>query len=395
MTNTSVQLKSITQPQAVADESSIQGTPRTRTTTANVPIVNQELQTNSSERNLTVTSKGRTTVIIASVTLITTISTLLNGLTTVALPTMAHELSIPEGLLLWPTSIQALTTGCTLLISGSLADALGPRLMYLTGSVLQAGMILGCGLSKNATQLILFRGLSGIALSLCLPSVVSIITASFVGKRRNMAFATMGGGQPIGFAIGLVLGGVLTGTIGWRWGFHLSAILDIAIVAVAFWGLPKEIDSPRDADGAFSRSWSQKLARLRSDVDWVGASIASASLAMLSYALAAVTGNTSDIREPSTITVLTIAVALIPAFIWWVGKQEKRGKPALIPNSLWRNKSFTTICLAVFLTWGAFNSLETILTFFFQDVQELNTVLANACCWSGLECLNGWAGAPG
>ena len=97
----------------------------------------------SLERTDTVTSKSRTAVIIASVTLITTISALLNGLTTVALPTIADELKIPEGLLLWPSSIQALTNGCSLLLSGSIADALGARFMYLVGCVLQAGFVLG------------------------------------------------------------------------------------------------------------------------------------------------------------------------------------------------------------------------------------------------------------
>ena len=226
------------------------------------------------------------TVIIASVTLITAITTLLNGLTTVALPTMARELNIPEGLLLWPSSIQALTTGCSLLLAGSIADALGARFMYLIGCVLQAGFLLGCGLSQTSAEIILFRGLSGIALSFCLPSAVAIITRSFVGKRRDFAFAAMGGGQPVGFAVGLALGGVLTDSIGWRWGFYFSAIFDAAICAVAIWGLPSSIDSPTGEEGAADLTWAQKWQQLKDDIDWVGAIISSLSLAMLSYVFA-------------------------------------------------------------------------------------------------------------
>lgn len=240
----------------------------------------------SLERTVTVTSKSRTAIIITCVTLITAISTLLNGLTTVALPTMAKELDIPEGLLLWPSSIQALTNGCTLLIAGSVSDALGSRFMYLLGCVLQAGFVLGCGLSRTTTQIILFRGLSGVALSFCLPSAVSIITRSFVGKRRDFAFAAMGGGQPIGFAVGLALGGVLTDSIGWRWGFYMAAIIDGAIFAVALWGLPRGIDAPPDSQGAADFTWGQKFEQLKHDIDWVGAIIASISLASLSYVFA-------------------------------------------------------------------------------------------------------------
>jgi MFS family permease len=273
--------------------------------------------------------------------------------------------------------MQALTTGCTLLLSGTIADALGSRFMYLVGTVLQAGFILGCGLARNAAELILFRGLSGIAVSLCLPSAVSIITGSFVGKRRDMAFASMGGGQPVGFSIGLALGGVLTDTIGWRWGFYLAAILDAIVLGVAIWGLPREIDeraADPDSSSPATTTWREKLDRLKTEIDWVGAIIASTSLATLSYAFASITGNTADIRQPVTIALLSIAIALVPMFIFWVGRQERLGKPAIIPNSLWRNRTFTTICIAVFLTWGSFNALETILTFYFQRVQDLSAI---------------------
>lgn len=145
----------------------------------------------SLERTATVTSTSRTVIIIASVTLTTGISTLLNGVTTVALPHMASELHIPDGLVFWPSSIQALTSGCSLLLAGSICDALGSRFMYLVGCVLQAAFILGCGLARTSAQIILFRALSGIAVSFCLPSAVAIITRSFVGKRRDLAFASM------------------------------------------------------------------------------------------------------------------------------------------------------------------------------------------------------------
>ena len=227
MSRTSIDLVTITHPQAVAKSgarrpstaSHISSFTRGPSTTGNVSTASlashDDLDAYGGEgleRTVTITSKTRTAAIITSVTLITGISSLVNGLTTVALPTIAAELGIPDSLLLWPSSIQSLTGGCTLLLSGSIADALGARFMYLTGCVLQAGFLLGTGLSHTTTQLILFRGLSGVALSFCLPSAVSIITSSFVGKRRDMAFASMGGGQPVGFGVGLALGGFLTHT---------------------------------------------------------------------------------------------------------------------------------------------------------------------------------------
>lgn len=145
--------------------------------------------------------------------------------------------------------------------------------MYLTGCILQSGFTLACGLARTGTQLIVFRALAGIAISFCLPSAVSIITTTFPeGKRRNIAFASMGGGQPIGFSLGLALGGVLSDTIGWRWGFHIAAILNTAVLVVGIFGLPKVNDKQ-------PHMWS----RLKNDIDWIGIVIGSASLAMLSY----------------------------------------------------------------------------------------------------------------
>lgn len=89
------------------------------------------------------------------------------------------------------------------------------------------------------------------------------------------------------------------------------------------------------------------------------------------------TNSTSHIREPATIAILATGIILIPAFIFWVGRQEKLGRPAVIPNSLWRNRIFTAICLNVFITWGTFNASEQLLTFIFQDVQKVSPLQAS------------------
>lgn len=93
----------------------------------------------------------------------------------------------------------------------------------------------------------------------------------------------MGGGQPIGFSLGLALGGVFADSIGWQWGFHIAAIINTVIFVVALWGLPKNIGE------AAAVSWQ----RLAYDIDWVGAALASISLAMFSYVLAYVIPRTS------------------------------------------------------------------------------------------------------
>lgn len=148
------------------------------------------------------------------------------------------------------------------------------------GTLLQTAFLLGCGLSRTAFEIILFRGLSGIAASFCLPSAVSIITSSFTGRYRDMAFAFMGGGQPAGFILGLVVGGVLTDAASWRVGFYASSAVTAITFVLILWGLPS---SPEDARVS---TWKQTWQQIAHDIDWIGAVISSTFLGIMSYVLA-------------------------------------------------------------------------------------------------------------
>lgn len=89
------------------------------------------------------------------------------------------------------------------------------------------------------------------------------------------------------------------------------------------------------------------------------------------------TGNITNIRSPKSISCLTIGAALLPVFALWSHRQEKLGNAVLIRNSLWSNKSFTSICVNVFLSWGALSATEIFITFLFQDVQGLSATAAS------------------
>lgn len=310
-------------------------------------------------------SRARASIIIATVAGVTFLSALGSGLLTVGLPRIATDLNLANNLLLWPASVYALTAACTLLASGAVADVVGNRPVFLTGCALSSAFTLGCSLSRTGIQLIVFRALQGTASSLCMPTAVSLITNSFpTGRRRNMAFAFLGGGFPIGFALGLVLGGFLVDSIGWRSGYYISCAINVLIFVGAFFSVP----SPKVTEGDHRRK------RLVRDIDWIGIAIASACIAMLSYVFAMVTAGASTIRHPSNIALLAITVVLMPSFVFWVGRQEKLGKPAIIPNSIWRKAEFTAICIAVLLCWAQFNAFSYFATLFIQDIQHVSAL---------------------
>jgi MFS family permease len=148
--------------------------------------------------------------------------------------------------------------------------------MYLLGTFLQSAFTLACGLAQDSLQLLVFRALAGIAIAFCLPSAVSLITLYFPhGKRRNLAFAAMGSGQPIGFSVGLAVGGVLADGPGWRVSFYIAAAVNTIFLGIGVFGLPKSPQQYKDL-----------LARLATEVDWPGALALSTSLGLLSYVFA-------------------------------------------------------------------------------------------------------------
>lgn len=181
----------------------------------------------------------------------------------------------------------------------------------------------------------------------------------------------MGGGQAVGFGLGLVLGGVCADTIGWRWGFFGAAIVNCVVLALAVWALPKSADG-----GPIERV---KLRRLAHDIDWFGALLISTSLALLSYELSVATSSDADqtMRAPVNIVLLCVAVALLPASSLWMGRQTRLGRPALVPNALWKNVPFTAVCICVFLLWGSLNASEQFTALYLEDILDKSTLTSS------------------
>jgi len=268
----------------------------------------------------------------------------------------------------------SLSNGCCLLLAGSLADFLGNRPINLIGCFLMGVFILACSVAQTGIQLILFRTFQGVATSMCLPTAFSILTDTMpIGKRRNIGFACLGLGQPLGFSVGLVLGGIFqaSATLGWRFGYYLCAGASFLLMAVNYFKLPK--DKLREP---------VTIRRLQTEIDWIGILLSSACLGIISYVFSsvlfprtnlsripnsdlcysAITDSPSNIRHPDNIALLCVAGSMIPAFWYWMRWREQSGKTALIPNSLWKNTAFASICVMVLFSWAVLNGTETILS---------------------------------
>lgn len=205
-------------------------------------------------------------------------SSAVNGLVVVGLPAITADLAIPQELSLWPTSVASLANASTLLLAGSIADSIGPRKVNLTGGFVSGAFMLGAGFSQNGSQLVAMRALQGIGYAMHLASSVAIITSILPrGRSRNIGFACLGLSQPLGFSFGLVIGGVLQNAIGWRAGWYIYGALTILCTIVAIFATPKQVASP---------SVKESLRNAKEKVDWIGALLATAFMALLSYLFA-------------------------------------------------------------------------------------------------------------
>jgi MFS family permease len=287
-----------------------------------------------------------------NVSCITLLSSMLAGILVVALPTMARDIGLSDALLLWPASVSALSCGCTLLLSGSIADVVGGRKMYLAGVFCLTLTTIACGVGRTGIQIILFRAVQGVAISLCLPSSVLLITGNIpTGTWRNAAFACLGAGQPVGFSVGLIIGGVFVQTVDWRFGYYIGAILTFAIFIISIFGIPSDSASE-------SQSFPTISKRLKTEIDWTGCLLLSTSLGIFSYVLSVLAAGSAHFLEPASIALFSIAVILVPIFAYYVRRQERLGRKVIIPPSLWANLVFTSLCITVFVIWGVFNAVQ-------------------------------------
>lgn len=215
-------------------------------------------------------------VLTAQLAGVNLLSSVINGCITVGLPRIAADLKLPEELFFWPSSVYGLAIASTLLLAGSVADILGTRAVELSGCFALAASILGSGFARTGAEFIVMRVIQGVAMSLHLSSSVAIVAGNLPqGRPRNIAFSCIGLSQPLGFSLGLVLGGVLVETIGWRAGWFIDGGAMLLLFLIELRVLPK---SRRHAQGI--------VTQLATNVDWVGAILASAFFACLSYLLA-------------------------------------------------------------------------------------------------------------
>jgi MFS family permease len=179
----------------------------------------------------------------------------------IALPYIGADLDIEQANLSWIVTGYALTFGGLLLLGGRLADLYGRRRIFMTGVLVFAVASLLGGIAQSEALLLAARGLQGVGAALASPAALALITTTFpAGRERNRAFAVYAAMAGIGAAVGLVLGGWLTGLddplgiSGWRYTFLIVVPIGVlaAVLAPRFFDESERHPGELDVPGAIT-----------------------------------------------------------------------------------------------------------------------------------------------
>ncbi|MEA2458879.1 MAG: hypothetical protein QOC95_1851, partial [Thermoleophilaceae bacterium] len=146
----------------------------------------------------------------------------------VALPAIQKDLGANFTDLQWVIDAYALTLASLLLVSGSVADIVGRRRVFVTGLALFSAASLACGLSTSPTMLTLARAVQGIGGAMLFATSLALLAQTFQGRERGTAFGIWGATIGGAVAIGPLVGGALTDSLGWQWIFLVNVPIGLA-----------------------------------------------------------------------------------------------------------------------------------------------------------------------
>jgi EmrB/QacA subfamily drug resistance transporter len=277
-----------------------------------------------------------------------------NTIVNVALPSIQRGLSFSPADLQWVVNAYTLIFGGFLLLGGRAADLLGRRRLFIAGVTLFASASLLNGVAQSSTWLILGRGLQGLGGALVSPAALSIIMTTFQeNSERTRALGVWSAIAAGGAAMGLLVGGVLTDLVSWRWNFFVNVPVGIATVMLALRYVPE------------SRA---NLGHRRFDVG--GATTVTGGLLVLVFGI--VKAQAWGWGAGRTLGVLAVGALLLALFVYL----ESRSTAPLVRLSIFRIRSIATADGVMMLVASAMFGMFFFASLYVQDVLHYSPLRA-------------------
>jgi EmrB/QacA subfamily drug resistance transporter len=272
-----------------------------------------------------------------------------NTVVTIALPQIQRGLHFDDQSLAWVMNSYVLAFGGLMLLGGRVGDILGRRFVFIASTIAFTIASFLCGVSTNAVFLLVARTVQGVSAAFASPAALALVAATFEGERRARAFAIYAAISSIGWAAGMIIGGLMTSWLSWRWAFFMNIPLGITIATAAPHHIPETPTKPRQLDVA-------------------GAFTSTLGVAALAYSFIHIAASGS--LGTHGITAMAAALLLLTVFVLI----ERRVAQPVTPIHLFANRRRSSAYLARMCINGSMMGMFFYLTQFLQRVLEYDAL---------------------
>jgi EmrB/QacA subfamily drug resistance transporter len=270
----------------------------------------------------------------------------------IALPHIQSGLNFSAASLSWVLNAYTLTFGGLLLLGGRAGDILGRRRVFLAGIALFTLSSLAGGLATTSWMLLAARGLQGVGGALASPAVLALVVGSFAeGRERTRALGIYSAVAMGGASLGLVLGGVITEWLSWRWVLFVNVPVGLVVLAVT----PMFVTESARQPGRF---------------DLTGAVTSTAGMTALVYAF--IRAAASGWSDRLAMAAFAVAVVLLGLFLLTETRARQPITPLRLFADLGRGGSYLARLLLVAGMFGMF----FFLTQFVQEILGFSPLAA-------------------
>jgi EmrB/QacA subfamily drug resistance transporter len=252
----------------------------------------------------------------------------------------------------WLSLAYILVVAALLMPAGKLADLAGRKRLFLIGMVSFTIVAFASAFAPSAPVLIVFRLLLGVGTAMLYACATALVALAYPPEIRGGAFGLQASGVYLGLTTGPLLGGMITGHLGWQWVFVITGVLGAANSLLSWWGL-RGLEWREDKKGRFdvvgSLSWALALTALL-----IG-------LSLLPDAVGA--------------ALIVIGLVGIGGFVWW----EARASDPILNLDLFRkSRVFAFSNGAIFINYAANFVLPFLLTIYLEFTRGLSEQMAGA-----------------